>query len=121
MASHGTARQEQQHGATETAESVHDQHSAEHPTLGVYYTTFAWLMVLLVVTLGAAMVDLGPLNVAIAMGIAAAKIALIMVFFMHLKYSSVLSRVFAGSGLVWLVIMFVLTFADFFTRPWLHR
>jgi cytochrome c oxidase subunit IV len=121
MEGHSPARQEQQHGATETAESVHEQHSAEHPTLAVYYATFGALMVLLVVTLLAAMVDLGTLNVVIAMGIAAAKIALIMVFFMHLKYSSVLSRVFAGTGLVWLVILFVMTFMDFATRPWLHR
>lgn len=121
MDSHSTARKEQQHGATETAESVHDHHGAEHPTLKVYYTTFAWLMVLLVVTLGAAMIDLGPLNIVIAMGIAAVKIGFIMIFFMHLKYTSLLSKVFAGSGIVWLLIMFGLTLADFFTRPWLPR
>jgi cytochrome c oxidase subunit 4 len=127
MATHDSPLHQQQQGGTETAASVHDQHT-EHPTLPVYYRTFAALMVLLVVTLGAAYFDLsklGPafahLNVMIALAIAGIKIGIIMVFFMHLKYSSSLSRVFAVSGLIWLVILFVLMSMDFISRGWLAQ
>jgi cytochrome c oxidase subunit 4 len=128
MATHNSPLHQQQQGGTETAASVHEEHHGEHPTLQVYYATFAALMVLLVVTLGAAMIDFSKinpafahLNVMFALAIAGIKIGIIMVFFMHLKYSSSLSRVFAVSGLIWLVILFVLMSMDFISRPWLAQ
>ena len=85
----------------------------------VYFTIFGALMVLLAVTVGIAYIHLGELNVIAAMTIAVTKAVLIILYFMHVRYSSRLSWVWAGAGFFWLIIMFTLTFSDYFTRDWL--
>ena len=97
----------------------HDEHHIVEPP--TYYKIFAWLMILLIVTLGAAMVDLGPLNLPLAMVIAVAKAALVMAVFMHLKWNSVVVRMFALCAFFWLIIMFWLTMNDYATRGWLAQ
>ena len=98
---------------------VHETHHIV--PLKVYYLTFAFLMVMLVVTLWAATWELGPLNVVVAMLIAFAKAIAVVLYFMHVRYSSRLIQVFAASAFVWLAIMFVLTLSDYFTRGWLGQ
>ncbi|HTE18800.1 MAG TPA: cytochrome C oxidase subunit IV family protein [Armatimonadota bacterium] len=104
--------------------SMHGSQTApEHhgmPT-HVYRNVFWILMALLVVTLLAATQDWGPLNLPIAMAIAMAKVWFIVVYFMHLKISSQLTRVIAVGSLFWLSIMFVLTLADYASRGWLPQ
>ena len=82
----------------------------------VYFSVFAALMVLLVLTVAIAEVDLGPLNLAGAMVIAVAKTVLIILFFMHVRYSSRITQIFAGAGFLWLVIMLTFTMSDYLTR-----
>ena len=82
-----------------------------------YLAIFFALMALLAITVGVAYVDLGELNLAVAMGIAIAKAALIVSFFMHLRYGRRLTWVFAGAGFFWLAIMLVLVMTDYATRP----
>jgi cytochrome c oxidase subunit IV len=82
----------------------------------VYFTIFAILAALLVVTVAAAEVHLGYFNTPVAMLIALAKAVLIVMFFMHVRYASPLVQVFSAGGFVWLVILFVLTFSDVLTR-----
>jgi len=60
-----------------------------------------------------------PWNVMVALTIAIAKMLLIMMFFMHLKFSSKLTVIFAVSGFAWFVMLIVLTWADYFSRVWL--
>jgi cytochrome c oxidase subunit IV len=96
----------------------HSDHTRHVVPLSVYYMNFAALMVLLVLTLVAARFDLGVFNTVIALTIAVAKALLIVLFFMHLRWSSSLVRVFAGAALFWLMILFVLTLDDYFSRPW---
>lgn len=87
-----------------------------------YFTIFILLMVLLFITYAASLVNLGPhgsLNLAIAMTIAIVKATLIILFFMHVKYSSRLVWVYAGASFVWLLIMFAITFGDYLTRGWM--
>ena len=62
--------------------------------------------------------DLGFLNVLAAMSIAVTKTVLIVLYFMHVRYSSRLTWVFAGAGLLWLVILIAFTLSDFMTRGW---
>jgi caa(3)-type oxidase subunit IV len=50
------------------------------------------------------------------MAIAAAKVALILLFFMKLRSSSALVRLASLAGLFWLVFMFALTAGDYLTR-----
>jgi cytochrome c oxidase subunit 4 len=84
--------------------------------VATYVKVFAALAVLLVVTVLVAQVHLGYLNTPIAMLIALIKAALIVLFFMHIRYANPLVRVFAAGGFLWLAIMFVLTFSDILTR-----
>lgn len=82
----------------------------------IYFMVFACLAVLLVITVLVARVDLGLWNTPIAVVIAMAKAALIVLFFMHVRYAPPLVRVFAAGGFLWLAIMFILTFSDVLTR-----
>ena len=86
---------------------AHVSHAA-HPTLKVYYTVFAALMVLLIATVVVAEMDLGPLNFLVAAGIASVKALLIILFFMHVRYSEPLTWLIAAAGFFWLAILFSL-------------
>lgn len=74
------------------------------------------LMLLLATTTALAFVPLGSANLFVSLGIAAAKALVVLVFFMELKGSSALVRVFAAAGFFWLLIMIVLTSADYLHR-----
>jgi cytochrome c oxidase subunit 4 len=103
-----------------THEPVEDvsSHGEHHvvPTR-VYHIVFLALMILLIITLAAAAIDLGPLNVFIAVTIAVIKASLVVLYFMHVRYSTHLVKFFAGATFFWLAILFVLTLSDYFTRP----
>ena len=92
--------------------------------VSVYLIVLVLLMVLLVLTLIAAFADLDDkfhvryLNVAVAVLIAMCKAFLIMLFFMHVKYSSRVVWAFAGAAFVWLGIMMTLSLSDYVTRSY---
>lgn len=77
---------------------------------------WATLLALLALTLGLAYAPLGWLNVVTALGIAAVKASLVLLLFMELRTSNNLARLAAAAGLIWLVILFMLTVSDYFTR-----
>ncbi len=81
-----------------------------------YYLTGISLMVLLALTFGASFLQLGVFSVMVALLIAVTKAMLVILFFMHVKYSSRLTWVFVGAGFVWLAIMFMLTLGDYIAR-----
>jgi cytochrome c oxidase subunit 4 len=81
-----------------------------------YYLIFAGLLVLTGLTVLASFLPLGVLHTPAALAIAGAKSALVLLFFMHLFYSTRLTWVVALSGLLWLAILIVLTMADYLTR-----
>ncbi len=87
---------------------------------GTLYRVFGALMALLVLTGALSYVSLGPFNLVLSLGIAAAKAVLIFLFFMHIHKSSGLTRLFALAGLLWIVIMLLLTFGDYLTRTGLR-
>jgi cytochrome c oxidase subunit 4 len=76
------------------------------------------LLGFLALTIGVAYVNLGPLNTIVAMTISAAKGALIILFFMQVRYSKPLIWLCAGAGLFWLGIMIFLALSDYMTRGW---
>jgi cytochrome c oxidase subunit 4 len=84
----------------------------------VYYVVFAVLMVGTYLTVQAAYFDLGAFNTVVAVGIAVIKAALVVLFFMHVKYSTRLTWAVVAGSLFWLGILFVLTFSDYLTRAW---
>jgi len=98
-----------------------EEHSAtKHVSLGTYLVVFALLMILLVLTVVAAFwVNLGGANILVALTIAIVKAVLVVLYFMHVKYASRLTKIFVASAFLWLAIMFALTFGDYLTRPYL--
>lgn len=84
----------------------------------LYYLIFGALMVGTALTVGAAFVDMGALNNVVMLAIACTKALLVVMFFMHVRWSTRLTWVVAASGFVWLLIMFGFTLADYMTRGW---
>jgi cytochrome c oxidase subunit 4 len=81
-----------------------------------YFLVFGALLVLTLTTTGVAFINLGPLNTPVALAIAMIKAALVMIYFMHLRHSTFLTRVFAGAGLIWLLHFIIFTMSDYLTR-----
>ncbi len=77
---------------------------------------FLALMVLTAVTVAVSYVNLGALNLPVALLIACTKAGLVLVYFMHLKGNLRLLWIVAGSGFLFLAILITLTLSDYFTR-----
>ncbi|GAC1475188.1 MAG: cytochrome C oxidase subunit IV family protein [Isosphaeraceae bacterium] len=91
-----------------------------HATPRTYLVVYGALLGLMTLTVLAALLDLGAANFAIAMGIATGKMVLILLYFMHVRYSDKLTWVFSSAALLWLVILIVGTLNDYFTRGFLQ-
>ena len=84
-----------------------------------YYAVFGALMVGTAVTVAAAFVDFPfQLNFPIALGIAITKATLVILFFMHVKYGSKLTKLVVGVAFFFLGILLTLTFSDYLSRGW---
>ena len=83
-----------------------------------YYTIFGALMVCTALTVGVAFVNLGNLNFPVALVIAIFKATLVILFFMHVKYGSGLTKLIVGTAFFFLGIMLVLMMSDYLSRGW---
>jgi cytochrome c oxidase subunit 4 len=69
------------------------------------------------VTAGVAFLDLGPFNTIVALGIATFKALLVVLFFMHVKYTSEkLTKTVVAAAIFWLLLLLLLSLADYGTR-----
>ncbi|HUO34801.1 MAG TPA: cytochrome C oxidase subunit IV family protein [Candidatus Acidoferrum sp.] len=84
----------------------------------VYLAVFVSLLILTGLTTAVAFVDMGPFNLVVALVIAVAKMLLVVLFFMHIKYSPPLTRLVLIAAVLWLGIMVTLTLSDELTRGW---
>ena len=84
----------------------------------VYYTIFGLLMVLTAITVTVAFLPLGRLNFPVALSIAILKATLVVLFFMHVKYSSALTKLICGTAFFFLLVLFGLTLSDYMSRGW---
>jgi cytochrome c oxidase subunit 4 len=88
----------------------------------LYAAVFATLMVLTLLTVQAAKTDLNQyfpgLNVIVALTIATCKATLVILFFMHAKYSPKRTQLVIIAALFWLAVMLLMTMSDYLTRPW---
>src|SRR5271154_1645597 len=97
---------------------------SEHATSGhvvpisTYVIVFVLLLIGTVVTTLVAKVDLGRWNTVVALTIAVIKMILVVLFFMHVKYATGLTRVVILAGFFWLGIMITLSCYDELTRTW---
>ena len=84
----------------------------------VYYTIFAILLLCTYLTVQAAFLDLGAMNTVVALGIATFKATIVILFFMHVKYSTKLTWAVVIGSIFWLGILLALTMTDYLTRVW---
>lgn len=109
--------------STATSSSSDPHGSSVHvSSVGTYLAIFAALMVLTALTVYAAYFDfeamfgLTAMNDVVAMIIAVTKATLVILFFMHVRHSTKLTKLTVVAGFVWLFIFFLLTFSDYLTR-----
>ena len=118
---------------TSSYDKQHDpmgHENGHHPTVGTYLAVFVALMVLLIATVVAAEYEVHVdaeahgadtissfWNLVIAASIASVKAILIIMFFMHVRYSTPLIWLVAGAGFFFLAIMFSFGMTDYLTRP----
>jgi cytochrome c oxidase subunit 4 len=67
---------------------------------------------------GIHLIDMIPLNTVVALAIAVVKMLLVILFFMHVKYSSSLTKIVVMTGFLFLAILVSMTLADELTRGW---
>jgi cytochrome c oxidase subunit 4 len=93
---------------------------SEHKVVSwrVYLAVFLALCALTVLTVEVAGHDFGPLNLIVAVGVAITKASLVVLFFMHARYSPKLTGVVIASSIAFFVILVFLTLTDYVSRPW---
>ena len=93
--------------------------STAQPTLRTYFVVYALLLAGLALTVAVSYAPLGYGNLPVALAIAFAKASLVVLIFMHVRYSPRLTWIAVFAGLVWLAILLTLTIADYATRDWI--
>ena len=94
----------------------HSQHIVPVKT---YVAVFVTLLVMTAATTAISGIDLGPWNTVVALGIAVFKASLVVLFFMHARYSPRLTHIVILAGVFWLALLLLITFSDFASRGWL--
>ena len=85
----------------------------------VYLMVFAILMVGTALTVWAAFINMGPFNDIVAMAIAVTKATFVVLYFMHVRHSTRLTKITVVAGFLWLAILVGLLLSDYFTRGFL--
>ncbi len=86
----------------------------------LYIGIFLTLMVLTAVTIMVAYVNLGPWNKVVALGIASFKATLVVLYFMHVKYASRMTKLIVVTGFFFLAILLGETMVDYSSRTWVN-
>jgi cytochrome c oxidase subunit 4 len=84
----------------------------------VYVAVFLALSALTVITVQVAGHDFGPLNLVVALGVAITKATLVVLYFMHARYSPKLTGIVIASSLAFFTILLFLLLTDYLSRPW---
>jgi cytochrome c oxidase subunit 4 len=95
---------------------AHGTHEHHFIPLKTYWTVFAALIFLTIITVAAAQIDFGAMNALVAFGIASVKASLVLGIFMHLKYDNMMNRVIIGSGVFFLLLFWFFSIIDIVTR-----
>ena len=109
---HGTGHD---HGPNE--DDVHDSQNHVVPP-STYMIVGAILLVLTGITVWASFGNFGVLNPVIALFIACLKATIVVLFFMHVKYSSKLTKLTVGAGLFTFLTLIAMTLSDYVSRAW---
>jgi cytochrome c oxidase subunit IV len=101
--------------------SRHDETEGEHVHIvspKIYVAIFLALLVLTGTTVGVSYIDMGIFNPIVALAIACIKMVLVVLFFMHVKYSSKLTKLTVISGVFVFFALISMTLADYMSRAW---
>jgi len=98
------------------SEGQHFGHAHVAPP-SLYLKVFGALIVGTILTVVAAKIDMGLLNNVVMLLIAATKATLVILFFMHVRWSSTLTRIVALAGFFWLLLLFTVL-GDYISRGW---
>ena len=101
------------HGHVEHGHAEHKHHVC---SIALFTKVFVTLIILTAITVWSSRMDFGSLNMPIAMFIASIKAALVMTFFMHLKYDTAMNQITIVSSFLFLALLFVFTLGDLTTR-----
>jgi len=101
---------------TDQKEMEESQHHIVSPV--IYIIIGGSLLVLTGVTVGASYLELGIFNPIVAIAIACIKAVLVVLFFMHVKYSSKLTKLTVFCGLFTFLALIGMTLSDYFSRAW---
>jgi cytochrome c oxidase subunit 4 len=99
----------------------HSEHEHKHPTPGLYLVILIALLIGTCATWAIAFVDLGIFNPVVALAIAVTKATLVILFFMHIYYSTKLTKITIAAGFFWLLIMITMSLSDYLTRAFLPQ
>ena len=88
------------------------------PPRNIFIAIWFALMILLFAMLGLSHFNLGTAGATVILALAVGQMIFVLLFFMRLRHSGKLIRVFASAGFFWLLILFVLAFSDYLTRQW---
>jgi cytochrome c oxidase subunit IV len=104
---------------TQHHEHEPEQH-AEHHIVSpmVYAVILGALLVGTAITIGASYLEMGPWNPVVALAIACTKATLVVLFFMHIKYSSKLMKLTVGAGIFTFLILVGMSLSDYISRAW---
>ena len=110
--------EQNKHGVAEH-QTHHDEHEHHIVSPMVYLAIVLALFVGTALTVWASYIDLGVWNPVIALAIACTKATLVVLFFMHVKYSTKLTKLVVICGIFWLMLLLTITEADLLTRTWM--
>jgi len=103
----------------ESTPQVHTKHAVHIVPVPVYLGVFFALVIGTIATWQIALIDLGRWNAVVALTIAVTKATLVVLFFMHVKYSPKLTKLVVVAGIFWLLILLSITECDLLTRTWM--
>jgi cytochrome c oxidase subunit 4 len=98
---------------------INPEHSEHHIVTPIQYAmVFGTLLLFTGITVGAAFINMGPLNPVVALGIACFKAVVVILFFMHVKYQSHLIKMTVGAGFFTFLVLIMMTLTDYMSRAW---
>jgi cytochrome c oxidase subunit IV len=96
-----------------------EEHRQHLISIGIYVGIWATLMFLTGLTTAVSFIELGDWNIVLALTIATIKGTLVVLFFMHLYYSTKLTKVAMIAAIFFLFLLLSLSMTDYLTRGWL--
>src|ERR1700761_5512804 len=106
------------HKVDEVLDTEPTHHASHIVSPKVYGLIFGALMIGTAITVGASYLELGIFNPIVALAIACTKAVLVILFFMHVKYSSRLTKLTVAAGFFTFIVLITMSMTDYISRAW---